>query len=133
VRETIPRLRLLAVVDTLEYAYRGGRIGKAKLVMGSLLKVKPIVQILNSELLPVENVRTMRKALRRLVELIRELGPLDHAAVIHARVPELAAELREMLADIHPIERIPISETGPVLATHAGPGAVGVGCVLSGS
>ncbi len=133
VRETIPRLRLLAVVDTLEYAYRGGRIGKAKFMMGSLLKVKPILQILNSELLPVENVRTMRKALGRLVELIRELGPLEHAAVIHARAPELAAELREMLADIHPLEHILVTETGPVLGTHAGPGAVGVGCVLAAS
>lgn len=131
VRKTIPRLRLLAALDTLEYAYRGGRIGKAKFIMGSLLKVKPILQILNSELLPVENVRTRGKALRRLVELIGEWGPLEDVAVIHAHAPHLAEELREMLADIHPPERIPITETGPVLGTHAGPGAVGIGCVLA--
>ncbi|HID86717.1 MAG TPA: DegV family protein [Anaerolineae bacterium] len=132
VQETIPRLRLLAVVDTLEYAYRGGRIGKSKALMGTLLRVKPIVQFLRGELLPVENVRTRRKALQRLVELAAEMAPFEEVAVPHTNAPEVAQEVREMLAAIHPVDRIPITEAGPVLGTHAGPGAVGIACVIRG-
>ncbi len=126
VRDVIPRARLLAFLDTLEYAHRGGRIGKGAALMGTLLRVKPIVQFLNSELLPVENVRTQRRALERLIELVKEYCPLEEMAVIHADVPELAKEVRAMLGTIGPLERTPITEVGPVLGAHAGPGAVGV-------
>lgn len=129
--ETIPRLRLLAALDTLEYAYRGGRIGKCKALMGGLLRVKPIVQFLQGELLPVENVRTRRKSLRRLVELAAEMAPFEEIAVPHTNAPEVAQEVREMLSPFHPVDRIPITEGGPVLGAHAGPGAVGIACVLA--
>ncbi|MFQ6057860.1 MAG: DegV family protein [Anaerolineae bacterium] len=129
-QEMIPRLRLLAVLDTLEYAHRGGRIGKAQALMGTLLQVKPILQVLDSEVLPVENVRTKRKALQRLVEMIAHMAPLEEAAIIHTHDPGLAQRVREMLAPIHPVDRIPIAEAGPVLGAHAGPGAVGVACVM---
>jgi DegV family protein with EDD domain len=128
--ETIPRLRLLAAVDTLEYAYRGGRLGKGKALMGTLLRVKPIVQILRGEVLPVENVRTRHKALQRLVELAAEKAPFEEVAVPYTNAPHVAQEVRGMLAAIHPVDRIPITEAGPVLGAHAGPGAVGVACVL---
>jgi DegV family protein with EDD domain len=130
VRQTIPKVRLLAVVDTLEYAVKGGRIGKGQALVGSLLRVKPLLQVLSSELLPLENVRTLRRAVARLMELVGELGPLAEACVAHADAPDLAREVRQMLAPIHPIDRIPIVEAGPVLGAHAGPGAVGVACVL---
>jgi DegV family protein with EDD domain len=129
--ETIPRLRLLAAVDTLEYAYRGGRLGKGKALMGTLLRVKPIVQILRGEVLPVENVRTRHKALQRLVELVAEKAPFEEVAVPHTNAPDVAQEVRGMLAAIHPVDRIPITEAGPVLGAHAGPGAVGIACVLA--
>ena len=134
VHELIPRARLLALLDTLEYAQRGGRIGKGVALMGTLLKVKPIVQFLNSELLPVENVRTQRRALQRLIELIAGYGPLDELAVIHADAPDLAQEVRTMLDAIVPSgQRIPIAEAGPVLGAHAGPGAVGVAFLVKDS
>jgi DegV family protein with EDD domain len=130
VRATIPKVRLLAVVDTLEYAVRGGRLGKGKALVGTLLRVKPLVQVLNGEVLPLENIRTRTRALARLVELTAGLGPLSEVCVAHAHAPELAGDLREMLAPICPIDRIPIAEAGPVLGAHTGPGAVGVACVL---
>ncbi len=130
VRASIPKVRLLAVLDTLEYALKGGRIGKGKALVGTLLRVKPLIQILNGELLPVENVRTMRRATARLVELTAAMAPFAELGIAHADAPDLARELREMLAPFHPVDRILIAEAGPVLGAHAGPGAAGIACVL---
>lgn len=131
VEDTIPRLRLIAMLDTLEYLQRGGRIGKVTALLGTALKVKPLIQVLNGEALPLENARTRRKALRRLVEIIADLAPLEEVAVVHANAPDLAHEVGTMLATIHPSHRILICPVGPILGTHAGPGAVGVACVLA--
>lgn len=132
VKDTIPRLRLIAMLDTLEYVQKGGRIGKGAALVGTLLSMKPIVQLLDSELLPVENVRTRRRALQRLAEIVTEMAPLEEAAVVHANAPALAHELAEMLAPVHPFDRIPIGQVGAILGTHTGPGAVGVACVMRG-
>jgi len=132
VKDTIPRLRLIAMLDTLEYVQKGGRIGKGAALLGTLLSMKPIVQLLDSELLPVENVRTRRRALQRLAEIVTEMAPLEEAAVVHANAPALAHELAEMLAPVHPFGRILIGQVGAILGTHTGPGAVGVACVMRG-
>lgn len=132
VKDTIPRLRLIAMLDTLEYVQKGGRIGKGAALLGTLLSMKPIVQLLDSELLPVENVRTRRRALQRLAEIVTEMAPLEEAAVVHANAPALAHELAEMLAPVHPFDRILIGQVGAILGTHTGPGAVGVACVMRG-
>ncbi len=132
VKDTIPRLRLIAMLDTLEYVQKGGRIGKGAALVGTLLSMKPIVQLLDSELLPVENVRTRRRALQRLAEIVTEMAPLEEAAVVHANAPALAHELAEMLAPVHPFDRILIGQVGAILGTHTGPGAVGVACVMRG-
>lgn len=132
IEDTIPRLRLIAMLDTLEYLQKGGRIGKATLLMGTLLNVKPLIQVLDGEALPLENVRTRQKALRRLVEIVGDLGPLQEVAVMHANAPATARQLVEMLAPFHPRDCILVSQVGAILGTHAGPGAVGVACVLAG-
>ena len=131
VKDTIPRLRLIAVLDTLEYLQRGGRIGKVTALLGTVLKVKPLIQVLNGEALPLENARTRGKALRRLVEIIAALAPLEEVAVVHANAPDLAQEVAAMLAPIHPSDRILICPVGAILGTHVGPGAVGVACILA--
>ena len=132
VLETIPRLRLVAVVDTLEYAERGGRIGKATALVGTLLRVKPILEVRDSQVLPVENVRTHRRAIQRLIEIAESMAPFQELAVVHTNDADLAQQVRETLGRLHPVERIPISEVGPVLGAHVGPGAVGVACVVAG-
>lgn len=131
VKDTIPRLRLIAMLDTLEYVQKGGRIGKGAALLGTLLSMKPIVQLLDSELLPVENVRTRRRALQRLAEIVTEMAPLEKAAVVHANAPALAHELAERLAPVHPSDRMFIGQVGAILGTHTGPGAVGVACVMT--
>jgi DegV family protein with EDD domain len=130
VEDTIPRLRLIALLDTLEYVRRGGRIGKASALLGTLLNVKPLIQVLDGEALPLENVRTRQKALRRLVEIVGDLGPLQEVAVMHANAPATVQQLVEMLAPFHPPDRILVGQVGAILGTHAGPGAVGVACVV---
>ena len=130
VRDAIPRLRLVAMLDTLEYIRRGGRIGRVAAMLGTLLKVKPLVQFLNGEALPLENARTRRGALRRLAEIAADMAPFEELAIMHANAPAVAQELAGMLAHLHPLERIVVSQVGAILGTHVGPGAVGICCVL---
>jgi DegV family protein with EDD domain len=131
VQETIPRLRLVAMLDTLEYVRRGGRISPPQAWLGTLLNIKPLIEIREGEVRLLERVRTRRRALQRLVELVAESGPAEEMAVIQANAPDVAEELRQMLGKLHPLDRIPITEAGPVLVTHAGPGAVGVAWVVA--
>src|SRR5262252_6409568 len=76
------RVRIHFVVDTLEFLQRGGRIGRAAALAGTLLSVKPILQVQDGEVVPVERVRTMNGALRRLVEMVVALGPVERMGVI---------------------------------------------------
>ncbi len=130
IAKTIPRLQLLGTLDTLEYAYRGGRIGRAKAMMGAMLRVKAVISVEDGEVVPLENVRTMRRALDRMLDIVSEWAPLEEAAVIHAAAPQSADEVRKRLGELHPIDQIVMTEAGPVLGTHAGPGTVGIACVV---
>jgi DegV family protein with EDD domain len=120
------RVHIMAMLATLEYAQRGGRLGKGAALIGSLLSVKPLVSAVHSEIVPVENVRTQKRAIERLVEIVLSSGPIQELSVIHADALELAKTVQKMLAVTFPIEQIVMSETGPVLGTHTGPGAVGI-------
>jgi len=126
VEDAKARVHIIAMLDTLEYAQRGGRLGKGAALVGSLLNVKPLVSAVHSEIVPVENVRTQKRALERLVEIVLASGPIQELSVIHADAPQYAQTLKEMLAKTFPMDQIVMSETGPVLGTHTGPGAVGV-------
>jgi DegV family protein with EDD domain len=126
VEDAKARVHIIAMLDTLEYAQRGGRLGKGAALVGSLLNVKPLVSAVHSEIVPVENVRTQKRALERLVEIVLASGPIQELSVIHADAPQYAQTLKKMLAKTFPMDQIVMSETGPVLGTHTGPGAVGV-------
>ena len=120
------RVHIIAMLDTLDYAQRGGRLGKGAALIGSMLNVKPLVSAVHSEIVPVENVRTQKRALERLAEIVLASGPIKELAVIHADALAHAQSLQKMLAQTFPIDQIVMSETGPVLGTHTGPGAVGI-------
>ncbi|MCI0478296.1 MAG: DegV family protein [Anaerolineales bacterium] len=120
------RVHIIAMLDTLEYAQRGGRLGKGAALVGSLLNVKPLVSAVHSEIVPVENVRTQKRALERLAEIVLASGPIQELAVIHADALHHAQTLQKLLAKTFPLNQIVMSETGPVLGTHTGPGAVGI-------
>jgi DegV family protein with EDD domain len=127
---TVGRVRLLALLENLDNVVKGGRLGKGAALLGTMLSIKPLLELKKGELNPLEKVRTWEKALTRLVELTRAYGPLDELAVLHAASPQVALDLAERMAAFFPRERILITEAGAVLGTHAGQGAVGVAVVL---
>lgn len=124
------RLKLWFAVDTLEYLRRGGRIGGAQAWMGTALKIKPILSI-ESEITPVERVRTSKKAFERLVGMLESLRDegCDGWVIQHIQAPAEAAELAARGREIFGTDPVYSSEIGPVIGTHVGPGLLGAGAV----
>ena len=120
---------LVFTVDTLEFLARGGRIGRAQAWAGELLSIKPILTIADGEIVPVKRVRGNRKAFvefRTTFEEDTEDRPSLRVAIAHADAPDREQALRDMVSDLRPSAQIEVSGTlGPVVGTHAGPGAVG--------
>jgi len=127
-----PRARVLAILDTLEYVHRGGRVNWAAAMIGTLLRVKPIIEIRLEQVELVERTRTTERSLERLIERIQLLGRLEQAIVLHTNAPSLAERLAERLQAIHPEWEPLIAQAGVTIASHAGPGAVGVALVAAG-
>ena len=115
-----------AMVDTLEYLQKGGRIGKAQAFMGSLLKVKPILRVAEGEVLPVDRPRNLRRGLQRLEELVREAGSVSKLAVAYTTDAGPAEEMRNRLSDLAAPENTYTVQIGSAIGTHVGPGAVAV-------
>jgi DegV family protein with EDD domain len=125
VRELVPRARVLAAVDTLTYLEKGGRIGRARALLGSLLNVKPLITLQDGEVAPLGRARGRPQAIDRLVELLQRDGKLSHLAVLHGGAPTDAQRLKERVAGNYPELEIPIAETGAVIGTYTGPGVIG--------
>ena len=120
-------LKLWFAVDTLEFLRRGGRVGGAQAWLGSTLKIKPILSI-ESEILPVERVRTSRRALERLVEYLqsRRDDGCDVFFIQHIHAADTAQRLVDRGREIYGGEPEFVSEIGPVIGAHVGPGLLGV-------
>jgi DegV family protein with EDD domain len=128
--ELIPRAHVYFLVDTLEYLQKGGRIGGAAALIGSVLQVKPILELRAGRVEPLERERTQRKALARLKELVlasAARGPEAHLGVLHAGAPEAARALADDLGQQLGVPDVRIMELTPAIVTHAGPGVLGVG------
>ncbi|MBI5654009.1 MAG: DegV family protein [Chloroflexi bacterium] len=126
VQDAMPRAHIIAMLDTLRFAQRGGRLGKGAALIGTFLNVKPLLSIQDGEVVPIGNVRTRRRGLERLVEILQASGPVQELAVMHAQADADAQELARMLGALYPDKQIIIGETGPVIGTHTGPGAIGI-------
>ena len=132
-RRLIEPSRIFFTVETLEYLRRGGRIGAAQAFVGNLMDVKPILELREGRVEPVERVRTKKKALERIVELVVESPACqDHApvrlAAVHALVLEEAEALLEAVSPrVNVIEKV-ATDFSPVIATHTGPGTLGLIC-----
>ncbi|MGH7761515.1 MAG: DegV family protein [Candidatus Dormibacteraceae bacterium] len=115
-------------VATLEFLRRGGRIGRASALVGSVLQVKPVLCIRDGLVTPLERVRTFERALNRVIELAREVDRGHGVCVIvgHADAEADAQRIGRELDSI--AETLMIQPLGPVVGAHAGPGVVGVGC-----
>ena len=130
-RHMIPRLRLHLTLETLEYLARGGRIGRARAFLGGILNVKPILEVRESEIHPVERVRNRAASIRRVAQLVHQLGPKERVAVLHGDCAAEAEPLRAHFAELEGLSNVPMAEIGSVLGTHAGPGVIGIGCILA--
>jgi DegV family protein with EDD domain len=128
VEEARRQLKMWFAVDTLEYLRRGGRIGSAQAWLGTALKIKPILA-LEREITPFERVRTSRRAFERMVELMRtrHADGGDGWAVQHIQAPREAEALVDRCREIFGSEPAFVSEIGPVIGTHVGPGLLGAG------
>ncbi|HWD84495.1 MAG TPA: DegV family protein [Solirubrobacteraceae bacterium] len=127
-REARRQLKLWFAIDTLEYLRRGGRIAGAQAWLGTALKIKPILSV-ESEITPVERVRTSRRAFEKLVGLLETCrrDGADGWVVQHIQAPEQAAELEARGRAIFGTDPVMVSEVGPVIGTHVGPGLLGAG------
>ena len=126
VKKTIPRIHLLFTLDTLKYLALGGRIGKAKALLGSVLNVKPILAIKDGEVLPGGQVRSRSKSIDRLVEFAQSAPNIEELAIVYNTTPDEAEALTERISSMFPKERIRLARLGPLLGVHAGPRALAV-------
>ncbi|MGQ9625999.1 MAG: DegV family protein [Anaerolineae bacterium] len=124
----VKEIKLFFVVDTLEYLHRGGRIGGAAALFGTLLKIKPILHLKDGRVEPLDRARTKRKALQRLLELAEEEigGCPAHIILAHGDAFEDMVALEEEVRARLNFLDIQRTEIGPVIGTHAGPGVVGL-------
>jgi DegV family protein with EDD domain len=130
IHDTRERLDIWFCLDTLEYLRRGGRIGRAAALAGTLLSVKPILTIRDDEVVPLKRVRGMQKAFdefRAALEAGSRDEPTLRIGLAHAAAPERLAKLEAIVREARPRAKIEVATSlGPVLGTHAGPGTVGL-------
>ena len=118
------RTKLYGTLDTLEFLKKGGRIGNARALLGSMLAIKPVVEVKDGMVEEAGKVRTRSKALRLLVDKVKE-GPVENLAVLHGQAPDID-ELLDMLDPLVGRDEIVVGQIGPVIGTHAGPRVIGV-------
>jgi DegV family protein with EDD domain len=116
--------KTLFLLDTLEYLQKGGRIGAAQAVIGTMLSIKPILGLRDGVVVPVERVRTRGKALARMGELVRAIGPIEYMALA-ASDDGAAADLLTIVKPIY-TGHVEMFKLGAVVGTHAGPHAAGL-------
>ena len=116
------RAQCLCLFETLEYLQKGGRLGKAQALAGSLLKIKPMIIVRDGEVHPLGRARTFPKALARMKETVRGFAPLESLAVMYSTTPDLASEVADDLKHLLPegAESL-IVRFGPALGVYAGP------------
>ena len=122
--ETATRVEVVVALDTLEFLQRGGRIGKAQALIGGMLDIKPLITVEDGVVTAAGRVRTRSKARLAILERARQNDRAPRMAVIHGAaddVDEFTAAVREIVGD-----RVTVAALGPVVATHAGPGTIGI-------
>ena len=130
VRGLVPRMHVLFVVDTLEYLHKGGRIGGAKRLVGSMLSIKPVLHLENGQIEPLASIRTKKKAVQHMMDIVLKTmkGKKHiHAGVVHASaIGEAQAIADHIRAEVN-VEEIIVTELTPVIGANVGPGVVGMG------
>lgn len=125
VEDLVPRTRVFGALDTLEYLKKGGRIGSARALMGSMLSVKPILRIQDGAVAEESKQRTRARALAYLVDKVKAAGAIENLGVLNGASADLETFL-DMLAPLYPRADIVVGDIGPVIGSHCGPGTIGV-------
>jgi DegV family protein with EDD domain len=124
----IKRTHVFAALDTLEFLKRSGRMNSLMASLGSLLQIKPILTMYAGK--PgTERVRTHKRAIARLLEMLAAIGPVEKLAIVHTQAQEYVAELREQAASLLPAGDTLVANITPVIGAHIGPGAIGFAVV----
>ncbi len=130
-REVNGRAECFAMLDTVEYLAKGGRIGKAKALMGSLLRVRPMIR-LDGVVHELGKERSRQRGIARLKQIVRDMAPIDEVSVMHSTTPDEASAVADELSDLLADDKKPIvARMGPVVGTYAGPGVLGMGVLRS--
>ncbi len=124
VEDMVPRTRVYCALDTLDNLKKGGRIGGAQALLGTLLSIKPVIDVSSGEVEEAGKPRTRTKALRFLAEKVARQGTVENLAVMHGGAPDVEQFL-DLLAPVCPRERIHVGEIGATIGTHAGPRVMG--------
>lgn len=119
------RTHVVGALDTLDNLKKGGRIGGAQALLGSLLSIKPIVDVSSGKVEEAGKARTRKKALEVLRDKVAEAGAIEHLCLTHGFAPEVE-DMLDMLAPLYPREEIRVGHIGPVIGTHGGPRVMGV-------
>jgi DegV family protein with EDD domain len=127
--DILARSHILAVLDTLEYVRRGGRIGGASAMLGNMLSFKPIIGLANGEVVPIERPRTRGKAYVRVAQLLSERGELEHVSIVQTN-DEVGQQLGEAIQGVYQGE-LPHYDLGAVIGTHTGPGTAAIAFVTA--
>lgn len=129
IKDMSRRNKTYFLVDTLEYLHKGGRIGGAQALIGSILQVKPILTIINGRVEPAESQRTHKRAVARLKEMIVSdcpKGTESHVTVMHGDAENEALMFAEELSTLLGVSNIPVYELPPAVLVHSGPGALAI-------
>jgi DegV family protein with EDD domain len=119
------RIRVYGAIDTLENLKKGGRIGGARALLGSMLSIKPVIQVENGVVEEESKQRTRSRSLRYLADKVRDAGPIARLAAFSADAPDMDVFLG-LLGQVYASDKVLTGDVGPVIGTHCGPGAIGV-------
>jgi DegV family protein with EDD domain len=120
------RYHTVFFVDGLEHLRRGGRIGKAAQLLGSVLQLRPLLRVEEGQIVPFERTRTRSRAIAALEEFAIEAGAIDRASIIYTTIPEDAAALASRISATTGVSSVPQVQVGPVISAHVGPGMLGI-------
>ena len=123
---TAKKTNVYVAMDTMEFLKRGGRIGKARAMLGSILNIKPIITTDNGEIVPHSRARTIKKAISSMINDMGDKNQIVEVAVLHSTTPDLAKDVLTQIDAQNLNNPGTITEIGPVVGTHAGPGCLAI-------
>lgn len=124
VKQSISSTHVWALFDTLKYLAIGGRIGKAKALLGSVLNIKPVLVVKDGEMAPASQARTRAKGIGMLFDFVNKVNDIQDMAVVHSTTPDDAQVLADKIGAMFDKDRVRLARLGPALGVHGGPGAL---------